>query len=78
MEKLEICEEVSMILPRDYIKKVFPIQREAEAVHGITESIQNEKAISLKEALQKVSGYFQKIQKPAPTMYSLRSQHSRV
>lgn len=52
MEKLEICEEVSMILPHDY-KEGLVYSAEAEAIHGITESIQNEKAISLKEAYKK-------------------------
>ena len=63
MEKLEICEEISMILPHDY-KEGLVYSAEAEAVHGITESIQNEKAISLKEAYKKCLDIFKKYKNP--------------
>jgi DNA polymerase-3 subunit alpha (Gram-positive type) len=63
MEKLEICEEVSMILPHDY-KEGLVYSAEAEAIHGITESIQNEKAISLKEAYKKCLEIFKRYKNP--------------
>lgn len=63
MKKLEICEEVSMILPHDY-KEGLVYSAEAEAVHGITESIQNEKAISLKEAYKKCLDIFKRYKNP--------------
>lgn len=63
MEKLEVCDELSMIFPRDY-KEGLIYSSEAEAIHGITETIQKEKAIPLKDIFKKCQALFKKYKNP--------------
>lgn len=63
METLSICEEVSYIFPRDY-KEGLIYSKEAEEIHGITEEIQKEKSVPLKEIYKECVKLFKKYKNP--------------
>lgn len=63
MEKLEICDECSLIVERDY-KEGLIYEQQAIDVHGITEEIQNSKGVSLKELYKKWLELFKKYKNP--------------
>ena len=64
MEKLEICEECSMIFESDYKEDLLPVSAEALAVHGITKEIQESKGVPLKEIYKKWLDLFKKYKNP--------------
>lgn len=60
MEKLEICDECSLIVERDY-KEGLIYEQQAIDVHGITEEIQNSKGVSLKSYTRSGWNYLKNI-----------------
>lgn len=63
MEKLEVCEECSLILEPDY-KEGLTYEQQATDVHGITREIQESKGVSLKEVYKKWLELFKKYKNP--------------
>lgn len=63
LESLSIIEEKSFIFERDY-KEGLIYSSQAEAVHGITAKIQEEKGISLKIIYKEICSLFKKYKNP--------------
>lgn len=63
MESLSVEEKKSFIIERDY-KEGLIYSKEAEEVHGITEELQREKGISIKELYKELKNLFSKYKNP--------------